>query len=87
VCAEMESCTSNSSDNNNHWRAEDAIGGNAEALQALRELIIFPHHFSREAQKLGLKVQNFPSFIMFFLLLSVGLVLYNCQFIPLFFFF
>ncbi|XP_027914278.1 cell division control protein 48 homolog B isoform X3 [Vigna unguiculata] len=51
----MESCTSNSSDNNNHWRAEDAIGGNAEALQALRELIIFPHHFSREAQKLGLK--------------------------------
>ncbi|XP_022633961.1 cell division control protein 48 homolog B isoform X2 [Vigna radiata var. radiata] len=55
MCAEMESCTSNSSDNNSHWRAEEAIGGNAEALQALRELIIFPLHFSQEAQKLGLK--------------------------------
>ncbi|ESW25502.1 hypothetical protein PHAVU_003G041700 [Phaseolus vulgaris] len=51
----MESCTSNRSDNNNHWRAEEAIGGNTEALQALRELIIFPMHFSQEAQKLGLK--------------------------------
>ncbi|KAG5062853.1 hypothetical protein JHK85_004036 [Glycine max] len=48
--AEMESCASN-----NHWRAEEAIGGNAEALQALRELIIFPLHFSHQAQKLGLK--------------------------------
>lgn len=46
----MESCASN-----NHWRAEEAIGGNAEALQALRELIIFPLHFSHQAQKLGLK--------------------------------
>ncbi|KAL2320053.1 hypothetical protein Fmac_029022 [Flemingia macrophylla] len=55
MCAEMESCTSNSSDSNNHWRAEEAIGGNAEALQALRELIIFPIQFSREAKKLGLK--------------------------------
>ncbi|BAT99141.1 Cell division control protein [Vigna angularis] len=54
MCAEMESCSSNSSDNN-HWRAEEAIGGNAEALQALRELIIFPLHFSQEAEKLGLK--------------------------------
>ncbi|TKY69568.1 Cell division control protein 48-like B [Spatholobus suberectus] len=51
----MESCTSNSSDSNNHWRAEEAIGGNAEALQALRELIIFPLHFSHQAQRLGLK--------------------------------
>ncbi|KAL2349152.1 hypothetical protein Fmac_003152 [Flemingia macrophylla] len=53
--AEMESCTSNSSDSKNHLRAEEAIGGNAQALQALRELIIFPLHFSHEAQKLGLK--------------------------------
>jgi len=72
ICAEMESCTSNSSDNNNHWRAEEAIGGNTEALQALRELIIFPLQFSQEAQKLGLKVQIFPLFIMFFLLLISG---------------
>ncbi|CAJ1931890.1 unnamed protein product [Sphenostylis stenocarpa] len=52
---QMESCTSNSSDSNNHWRAEEVIGGNTEALQALRELIIFPLHFAHEAQKLGLK--------------------------------
>ncbi|XP_020218216.1 cell division control protein 48 homolog B [Cajanus cajan] len=51
----MESCTSNSSGSNNHWRAEEAIGGNTQALQALRELIIFPLHFSHEARKLGLK--------------------------------
>lgn len=51
----MESCTSNSSGSNNHWRAEEAIGGNTQALQALRELIIFPIHFSHEARKLGLK--------------------------------
>ncbi|KAK9935012.1 hypothetical protein M0R45_022129 [Rubus argutus] len=37
------------------WRAEKAIGGNAEALQALRELIVYPLLFSREAKKLGLK--------------------------------
>ncbi|KAK7309880.1 hypothetical protein RJT34_06971 [Clitoria ternatea] len=49
----MESCTS--SNDNNHWRAEEAIGGNAQALQALRELIIFPLQFSHQAQKLGLK--------------------------------
>ncbi|KAJ1433086.1 P-loop containing nucleoside triphosphate hydrolase [Sesbania bispinosa] len=47
----MESRTSS----NNQWRAEEAIGGNAEAIQALRELIIYPLHFSRQAQKLGLK--------------------------------
>ncbi|KAG9439181.1 hypothetical protein H6P81_019346 [Aristolochia fimbriata] len=36
------------------WRAEHAIGGNTCALQALREHIIYPHVYSREAQKLGL---------------------------------
>ncbi|KAI4313814.1 hypothetical protein L6164_026764 [Bauhinia variegata] len=59
----MESHTSCISSNdsisstNTHiqWRAEEASGGNAEALQALRELIIFPLHYSRLAQKLGLK--------------------------------
>ncbi|GMN42017.1 hypothetical protein TIFTF001_011230 [Ficus carica] len=42
-------------DNNKKWRAEEAIAGNAEALQALRELITFPILYSREAQTLGLK--------------------------------
>ena len=64
--AEMESCASN-----NHWRAEEAIGGNAEALQALRELIIFPLHFSHQAQKLGLKVHFAPFFVFMFLLLLI----------------
>lgn len=44
-----------SSNSNNQWRAEEAIGGNTEALEALRELIIFPQRFSHEARKLGLK--------------------------------
>ncbi|XP_027360246.1 cell division control protein 48 homolog B isoform X2 [Abrus precatorius] len=50
----MESCVSNS-DRKEQWRAEEAIGGNAEALQALRELIIYPFLFSQQARKLGLK--------------------------------
>ncbi|KAL4320143.1 hypothetical protein GQ457_18G024500 [Hibiscus cannabinus] len=37
------------------WKAEEAIGGNAKAIQALRELIVFPLLYSREAKKLGLK--------------------------------
>lgn len=66
VCASMEnnSTVLSSHDSNENtksqWKAEDAIGGNAEALQALRELIIFPLHYSRQAQKLGLKVKFFP---------------------------
>lgn len=54
----MENSDSSSSSRNNskHWRAEEAIAGNAEAVQALRELITFPLLYSREAQKLGLKV-------------------------------
>ncbi|XP_011018380.1 PREDICTED: cell division control protein 48 homolog B isoform X1 [Populus euphratica] len=40
---------------NNKWKAEEAIGGNKAALEALRELITFPLLYSREAQKLGLK--------------------------------
>nr|XP_025623917.1 cell division control protein 48 homolog B isoform X2 [Arachis hypogaea] len=43
------------SSSNNQWSAEEAIGGNAQALQALREIIIFPRLFSRQAQSLGLK--------------------------------
>ncbi|KAK7307050.1 hypothetical protein VNO77_39768 [Canavalia gladiata] len=50
----MESCTTNR-DSNEQWRAEEAIGGNAEGLQALRELIIYPLHFKHQAHKLGLK--------------------------------
>lgn len=58
--AYMESHGSTGSYNENNskkpWRAEEEIAGNAEALQALRELITFPLYYSREAQKLGLKV-------------------------------
>ncbi|XP_057736841.1 cell division control protein 48 homolog B isoform X1 [Arachis stenosperma] len=43
------------SSSNNQWSAEEAIGGNVQALQALREIIIFPRLFSRQAQSLGLK--------------------------------
>nr|XP_023928521.1 cell division control protein 48 homolog B-like [Quercus suber] len=54
----MESEGSNISNDNNEnkqWRAEEAIAGNAEALQALRELITFPLYYSSQAKKLGLK--------------------------------
>ncbi|KAL0296847.1 UNVERIFIED_CONTAM: Cell division control protein 48B [Sesamum radiatum] len=37
------------------WKAEEAIAGNTEALQALRELISFPILYSRESRILGLK--------------------------------
>ncbi|KAL1551136.1 Cell division control protein 48 B [Salvia divinorum] len=37
------------------WRAEEAIAGNSEALQALRELIAYPILYSRESKSLGLK--------------------------------
>lgn len=46
---------SSSSDGRNEWRAEEAIAGNAQALEALRELITFPLYYSCEAQTLGLK--------------------------------
>lgn len=49
----MESGSNNS--NNRKWRAEEAIAGNAEALQALRELITFPLLYSTESRKLGLQ--------------------------------
>ncbi|XP_033136393.1 cell division control protein 48 homolog B isoform X2 [Brassica rapa] len=37
------------------WQAEAEIGGNERALQALRELIIFPFRYPLEARTLGLK--------------------------------
>ncbi|KAL3654308.1 Cell division control protein 48 B [Castilleja foliolosa] len=37
------------------WKAEEAIAGNSEALQALRELISYPTLYSLEAKILGLK--------------------------------
>lgn len=61
----MESCSTSSSSNTtnkNQWRAEEAIAGNAKALQALRRLIILPLLFSREAKKLGIRVTKTPSF-------------------------
>ncbi|KAK9277446.1 hypothetical protein L1049_006989 [Liquidambar formosana] len=45
----------NNNNNSEKWKAEEAIGGNAEALEALRELITFPLYYSRESRKLGLK--------------------------------
>ncbi|XP_015581989.2 cell division control protein 48 homolog B isoform X1 [Ricinus communis] len=42
-------------DENNEWRAEEAIAGNQAALEALRELILFPILYSHEAKRLGLK--------------------------------
>ncbi|KAL6536971.1 Cell division control protein 48 B [Orobanche minor] len=38
------------------WKAEEAIAGNAKALQALRKLITYPLLYSHEARKLGLKL-------------------------------
>ncbi|KAL8153583.1 hypothetical protein V2J09_011343 [Rumex salicifolius] len=40
---------------NGEWSAEEAIAGNADALQSLRELIVYPHTYSHLSQKLGLK--------------------------------
>ncbi|KAH9602640.1 hypothetical protein KSS87_005125 [Heliosperma pusillum] len=42
-------------ESNSEWRAEEAIAGNSEAIEALRELIIYPLHYSSHAQLLGLK--------------------------------
>lgn len=43
------------SEHNEKWKAEEAIGGNKAAVEALRELITFPLLYSSQAQKLGLK--------------------------------
>lgn len=37
------------------WRAEEVIAGNATALGALRELVVYPLLYAREARKLGLR--------------------------------
>ncbi|XP_010932340.1 cell division control protein 48 homolog B isoform X1 [Elaeis guineensis] len=37
------------------WRAEEVVAGNSRALEALRELIIYPFLYSNESRKLGLK--------------------------------
>ncbi|CAN6270125.1 unnamed protein product [Urochloa humidicola] len=37
------------------WRAEEAIAGNRRALQALRELVMFPILYAGESRVLGLK--------------------------------
>lgn len=38
------------------WRAEEAVAGNRMALQALRELVIYPFLYARQSRLLGLKV-------------------------------
>ncbi|CAM8919888.1 unnamed protein product [Rhodiola kirilowii] len=35
------------------WKAEEAIGGNAEAVEALRELIVLPFKNRAKARNLG----------------------------------
>ncbi|KAL5725575.1 Cell division control protein 48 B [Ranunculus cassubicifolius] len=47
--------TVNSSSATSQWRAEEAIAGNAQALEALRELITYPIRYAKEAQRLGLQ--------------------------------
>uniref|UniRef100_A0A2N9F8E4 CCHC-type domain-containing protein n=1 Tax=Fagus sylvatica TaxID=28930 RepID=A0A2N9F8E4_FAGSY len=54
----MESHGSNNQSDKKQWRAEEAIAGNAEALQALRDLITFPLYYSTQAHILGLKVRD-----------------------------
>lgn len=51
----MESHGSNNQSDKKQWRAEEAIAGNSEALQALRDLITFPLYYSTQAHILGLK--------------------------------
>ncbi|KAJ0095300.1 hypothetical protein Patl1_16692 [Pistacia atlantica] len=47
--------SSNINDRTSGWKAEEAIGGNKQAVEALKELITFPILYSSQAQKLGLK--------------------------------
>ncbi|RLM73814.1 hypothetical protein C2845_PM15G13230 [Panicum miliaceum] len=37
------------------WRAEEAVAGNRRALQALRELVMYPFLYARESRLLGFK--------------------------------
>ncbi|WVZ86279.1 hypothetical protein U9M48_033085 [Paspalum notatum var. saurae] len=49
--------TANMSDGKSQdgWRAEEAVAGNRKALEALRELVIYPFLYARESRLLGLK--------------------------------
>lgn len=71
LAPKMESKGRIMSEHNEKWKAEEAIGGNRAAVEALRELITFPLLYSSQAQKLGLKVScNLQSFfILIYLLL------------------
>lgn len=70
------------SEHNEKWKAEEAIGGNRAAVEALRELITFPLLYSSQAQKLGLKVScNLQSF---FILIYSLLILISGFFFSLF---
>lgn len=52
---ESSSGSITTNDGGGAWRAEEAIAGSGEALEALRELITYPLLYSRESKKLGLK--------------------------------
>lgn len=65
LAPKMESKGRIMSEHNEKWKAEEAIGGNRAAVEALRELITFPLLYSSQAQKLGLKVScNLQSFFI-----------------------
>ncbi|PIA54241.1 hypothetical protein AQUCO_00900649v1 [Aquilegia coerulea] len=55
ICCNGSTRKTNASSITSQWKAEEAIAGNVEALESLRELITFPIYYSKEAQKLGLK--------------------------------
>lgn len=83
LAPKMESKGRIMSEHNEKWKAEEAIGGNRAAVEALRELITFPLLYSSQAQKLGLKVScNLQSF--FILIYSLLILISGFFFFSLF---
>lgn len=79
LAPKMESKGRIMSEHNEKWKAEEAIGGNRAAVEALRELITFPLLYSSQAQKLGLKVScNLQSFfiLIYSLLILISVFLF-----------
>ncbi|KAK9154237.1 hypothetical protein Sjap_001717 [Stephania japonica] len=54
-CGSSIASTTTTNNNDNPWKAEEAVAGNALALQALREFIVFPVLYPKEAATIGLK--------------------------------
>ena len=47
------------------WKAEEAIAGNQKALQGLREILLWPLIYSREANILEFRVNKFFTIYFF----------------------